>query len=161
MRSKAWSRGCLALMLAMAVATSMSAAALAEPEIVWRVDNPFRFFLDPADTEVHRATWKSLTPEQAVNPIQSAEILLQERHPDGGWAATMYEKTCWDPKRNSNTCRQQKDYLNPKSHMVRASLKGLDDAPTVDCTWLTAPVRGGRGTAATLPCDVEMKLNIP
>jgi hypothetical protein len=157
MRSKAWSRAGLALMLAVAA----SSAARAEPEIVWRVENPFRFFLDPADSEVHRATWKSLTPEQAVNPIQSAEILLSERHPDGGWAATMYDKTCWDPRHNSYACRQQKDYLNPKTHAVRASLKNLDDATTVDCTWLTSPVRGGRGIAATLPCDVEVRLSIP
>jgi hypothetical protein len=157
MRSKVWSRACVALVLTMAG----SSAAWAEPEIVWRVENPFRFFLDPADTEVHRATWKSLTPEQAVNPIQSAEILLSERHPEEGWAAHMYEKTCWDPKRNSYACRKQKDYLNPKSHTVRARLKSLDDSTTVDCTWLTAPVRGGRGTAATLPCDVEVQLNIP
>ncbi len=157
MQSKAWSRACLALMLTV-VASSPTWAA---PEIDWRVESPFRFFLDPADTEVHRATWKSLTPEQAVNPIQSAEILLSERHPDGGWAATMYDKTCWDPRRNRYACREQKDYLNPKSHTVRASLKNLEDAGTVDCTWLTAPARGGRGTAATLPCDVEVKLNIP
>jgi hypothetical protein len=157
MRSKVWSRACVALVLTMAAGS----AARAEPEIVWRVENPFRFFLDPADTEVHRATWKSLTPEQAVNPIQSAEILLSERHPDEGWAAHMYEKTCWDPKRNTYSCRTQKDYLNPKSHTVRARLKSLDDSTTVDCTWLTAPVRGGRGAAATLPCDVEVKLNIP
>src|SRR5262245_65812227 len=126
MRSKVWSRACVALVLTMAG----SSAAWAEPEIVWRVENPFRFFLDPADTEVHRATWKSLTPEQAVNPIQSAEILLSERHPDGGWAATMYDKTCWDPRRNRYACRDLSDYLNPKSHKVRASLKELQDAGT-------------------------------
>jgi hypothetical protein len=157
MRSKVWLRACVAVVVTMAA----SSAAWAEPEIVWRVENPFRFFLNPADTEVHRATWKSLTPEQAVNPIQSAEILLSERHPEDGWAAHMYEKTCWDPRRNSYACRQQKDYLNPKSHMVRAKLKSLADSTTVDCTWLTAPVRGGRGTAATLPCDVEVLLSIP
>jgi hypothetical protein len=161
MRSKMWPRACLGQLLTLVLAICMGGTALAEPEIVWRVENPFRFFLDAADTEVHRATWKSLTPEQAVNPIQSAEILLSERHPDGGWAATMFDKTCWDPKRNSHACRAQKDYLNPKSHTVRASLKSLDDATMVDCTWLTSPVRGGRGTAATLPCDVEVKLAIP
>src|SRR5687767_915970 len=96
MRSKVWPRACLGLLLTTVLAISMGGAAWAEPEIVWRVENPFRFFLDPADTEVHRATWKSLTPEQAVNPIQSAEILLSDRHPDAGWAATMYDKTCWD-----------------------------------------------------------------
>jgi hypothetical protein len=157
MRSNVWPRACLALVLTMVAGN----AAWAAPEIVWRVQNPFRFFLDPADTEVHRATWKSLTPEQAVNPVQSAEILLSERHSDSGWAATMYDKTCWDPKRNRYGCRQRKDYLNPKSHTVRASLKSLEDATTVDCTWLTAPVRGGRGTAATLPCDLEVQLAIP
>jgi hypothetical protein len=156
-----WADACLGLLLALALTVSVAGAARAEPQIVWRVENPFRFFLDAADTEVHRATWKSLTPEQAVNPIQSAEILLSERHPDGGWAATMYDKTCWDHRRNSHTCRQQKDYLNPKSHAVRVSLKGLDDVTTVDCTWLTSPLRGGRGAAATLPCDVEVQLNIP
>jgi hypothetical protein len=135
---------------------------MAEPEIAWRVENPFRFFLDPADTEVHRATWKSLTPEQAVNPIQSAEVLLSERHPEAGWAATMYDKTCWDYRRNRYACGQRKDYLNPKSHTVQASLKNVDDAVSVDCTWLTVPVgRGGRGAAVTVPCDTPVRLDIP
>jgi hypothetical protein len=39
-----------------------SAPAAAEPVINWRVENPFRLFTDPADTEVHRATWEALTP---------------------------------------------------------------------------------------------------
>jgi hypothetical protein len=157
MGSKVWQRVGAALLLIVAA----SSAARAEPEIEWRVENPFRFFLDGADTEVHRATWASLTPEQAVNPILSAEDLLSERHPDG-WSATMFHKTCWDPRRNRYGCPQRKDYLNPKSHAVLVSLKGLADAGTVDCTWLTAPAgRGGRGTAATLPCDVPVKLTIP
>src|SRR5215510_8042266 len=158
MATKSWRRACAGLLLAVAA----SSAAWAEPEVVWQVDNPFRFFLDRADTEVHRATWASLTPEQAVNPILSAETLLAERHPNDGWSATMYDKTCWDPKRNRYACPERSDYLSPKSHVVRASLRGLEDAPTVDCTWLTAPVgRGGRGTAVTLPCDTQVKLAIP
>jgi hypothetical protein len=157
MRSKVWQRVCVAVIFTVAA----SAGAQAEPEIVWQVENPFRFFLDAADTEVHRATWASLTPEQAVNPILSAETLLSERHPDG-WAATMYDKTCWDPRRNRYACRERADYLTPKSHTVRVSLKGLEDATTVDCTWLTAPRgRGGRGTAVTMPCDTPVRLEIP
>jgi hypothetical protein len=75
----------------------------------------------------------------------------------------MYNKTCWDSKRNRYGCKERSDYLNPKSHTVRVSIKGLDDAPTVDCTWLTSPAgrRGGRGAAATLPCDIEVSLKIP
>jgi hypothetical protein len=157
MRGNVWLGVCLGLILTAAA----SGAATAEPEIVWQVDNPFRFFLDRADTEVHRATWASLTPEQAVNPILSEEDLLSERHPDG-WSATMYDKTCWDPKHNRYACPERSDYLNPKSHLVRASLKGLEDATTVDCAWLTAPAgHGGRGAAVTLPCDTEVKLEIP
>jgi hypothetical protein len=162
MGSKVWPRACLGLLLTLALAVFFGGAAGAEPRIEWRVENPFRFFLDAADTEVHRATWKSLTPEQAVNPIQSAEILLSDRHPDGGWAATMYDKTCWDHRRNRYVCRERKDYLHPKSHTVLASLKDVDDVASIDCTWLTAPAgRGGRGAAVTLPCDTPARLDIP
>ena len=59
----------------------------------------------------------------------------------------MFAKTCWDGTRNRYVCRERPDYINPKSHTVRASLQGLDDAQTVDCTWLTAP-RGRGGRAA-------------
>jgi len=139
-----------------------ASAAWAQPDIVWQVENPFRFFLDPADTEVHRATWVSLTPEQRANPVLAAEQLLSERHPEGGWSATMYDKICWDAKRNRYACRERSDYLNPKSHVVRATLQDLPDAQTVDCTWLTAPQgRGGRGKAVTLPCDIAVQLEIP
>jgi hypothetical protein len=139
-----------------------SGGASAQPEIVWQVENPFRFFLDPADTEVHRATFQSLPPEERGNPVLAAERLLAERHPDGGWSATMFDKTCWDPKRNRYGCRERSDYLDPKRHVVRASLRDLPDAHTVDCTWLTAPKgRGGRGKAVTLPCDIAVQLEIP
>ncbi len=140
---------------------SLVAPASAQPEIVWQVENPFRFFLDPADTEVHRATWASLAPDQRRAPVLSAERVLSERHPEG-WSALMFDKTCWDDKRNRYACRERPDYINPKSHVVRASLNGLADAQVVDCTWLTAPQgRGGRGKAVTLPCDTPVQLEIP
>ena len=158
MGSKVWLRACAALFLTMAAGGGAAAA----PEIVWETVNPFRFFLDPADTEVHRATWESLAPEQRARPILSAETLLAERHPDGGWSATMYDKTCWTPKANKYACRDRSDYLHPKRHKVRVSLRNLEDAPTVDCTWLTAPQgRGGRGDTATMPCDTPVQLDIP
>jgi hypothetical protein len=135
--------------------------ASAEPEIVWQVENPFRFFLDPADTEVHRATWASLSPEQRKYPVLSAERVLSERHPEG-WSATVFDKTCWDGTRNKYACRERADYINPKSHVVRVNVQGLDDAQVVDCTWLTAPIaRGGRGKSVTLPCDTPVQLEIP
>ena len=36
----------------------------------------------------------------------------------------MFDKTCWDDKRNRYACRERPDYINPKSHVVRASLNG-------------------------------------
>ncbi|KAB2911056.1 MAG: hypothetical protein F9K29_23465 [Hyphomicrobiaceae bacterium] len=134
---------------------------MAEPRIVWQVENPFRFFLDPADTEVHRATWASLSEAERRSPVLAAERLLSERHPDG-WSATMFAKTCWDPVKNRYACREKGDYLNPKSHTILARMQGLDDAQTVDCTWLTSPQsRGPRGKAVTLPCDTPVQLEIP
>ena len=158
MRTEVWRRALAGLLLTFA----LSGPLRAQPEIVWQVENPFRFFLDPADTEVHRATWASLSPEQRRSPVLSAERMLSERHPEG-WSASMFDKTCWDGKRNRYACRERADYINPKSHVVRAGLQGLDDAQTVDCTWLTAPQGrpGGRGKAVTLPCDTPVQLEIP
>jgi hypothetical protein len=74
----------------------------------------------------------------------------------------MFDQSCWDGKRNRYACREKPDYINPKSHKIRASLQGLPDAQVVDCTWLTAPRgRGGRGNAVTLPCDMPVRLEIP
>lgn len=136
--------------------------AWAEPRVVWEVVNPFRLFLDNADTEVHRATWAALSDREKRSPVLAAERLLAERHPDG-WAATMFHKTCWDPNTNRYTCTDRTDYLNPKVHQIRARMEGVSDSQTVDCTWLTAPQGkgGGRGKAIVLPCDTAVEIEIP
>ena len=84
------------------------------PEITWRVENPFRFFTDAADTEVHRATYLALTPEQRLrHPVLAAEQALSHRHEDG-WAETMFRNTCWDARTNRFVCPDDKDYINPE-----------------------------------------------
>jgi hypothetical protein len=156
-----WIRAAAMILLAVIAGATARTQTVTSPRIVWQVENSFRFFLDPADTEVHRATYLSLTPEQRRSPVLSAERVLSERHPDG-WSATMYDKTCWDDRRNKYTCSERADYINPKSHVVRVRLEGLDDAQMVDCSWYTAPKgKGGRGKAVTLPCDTEVQLEIP
>jgi hypothetical protein len=148
------------LVLALALMALWGTAAQAEPRIAWKVENSFRFFLDPADTEVHRATWVSLSEAERKSPVLAAERLLAERHADG-WSATMFAKTCWDRERTRYGCRERGDYLRPKSHVVLASMEGLEDAQTVDCTWLTKPTgKGQRGRAVTLPCDTPLQLDI-
>ncbi len=74
-----WRHALAGLLLTLA----LGGPASAQPTIVWEVENPFRFFLDPADTEVHRATWVSLSPEQRRSPVLSSERLLAERHRGG------------------------------------------------------------------------------
>jgi hypothetical protein len=157
MPTRAGLRICLVLLLT----AVLSAAVEAEPSIDWQVENPFRFFLDPADTEVHRATWASLSDTERSSPTLSAERVLAERHPDG-WAASAFSKICWDAASNRYACRDRGDYISPKSHRILARLKDLDDAQTVDCTWLTAPQgRGPRGKAVILPCDTPVLLEVP
>ena len=151
------------LCLVLLVEVAWVGSASAQPQIVWRVENPFRFFLDPADTEVHRATWQSLSEVERHHPVQSAERALSERHPDG-WSSSTYAKTCWDWTRNRYACRERSDYLNPKSHTVLVWLEGLEDAQTVDCSWLTAPQEAGGGArrkVVKLPCDTPVQLEVP
>src|SRR6185312_16138125 len=113
MRTDSGRSVCLALMLIV----THAGMATAEPRIEWQVENPCRFFLDPADTQVHRATWLSLADAERNHPVQAAEQALSERHPDG-WSAFTFTKTCWDGTRNRYTCRERSDYINPKSHTI-------------------------------------------
>src|SRR5262249_22777901 len=87
--------------------------------------------------------------------------MLGERHPDG-WASTVFDNTCWSAAANRYACKDRRDYLNPKSHVILVRLEGLPDSQTVDCTWYTSPRgRGPRGKAVTLPCDTPVQLEIP
>ncbi|MGE0055292.1 MAG: hypothetical protein AB7S74_13875 [Hyphomicrobium sp.] len=157
-------RGAVAVIIAIVVLAALAQTrAEAAPLLKWRVENPFRLFADPADTEVHRATYESLSAEERRTPILSAERALQRRHEVDGWASTMFRKTCWDWKDNRYGCAEITDYMNPDSHRVRAEIEGLEEATSLSCTWLTAPLGGGdfRGKAVTQPCSDPFFLNVP
>jgi len=137
--------------------------APALPAIEWRVANPFRFFANPRDTEVHRATWLSLSPTERRTPVLSAERALASRHEDG-WAAMMINDVCWDARRYRHHCPGQKEaYAKPTSHRILASVTNIPEAELVDCTWLTAPLGGDRlrGDAVTQSCNLPAELTIP
>ncbi len=148
--------------LAFAASFTCMQAAAAEPVIRWRVENPFRLFTDPSDSEVHRATYKALNAGERATPALSAEQALQSRHEDG-WAATMFRKTCWDWKANRYGCAGYTDYMNPESHRVIAEIAGLEDAGDVSCTWLTAPSGGKelRGKSISQPCNETLTIDVP
>lgn len=149
-------------LLATIASMAAAGAAAAQPQISWRVENPFRLFADPSDTQVHRAVFQSLTEEQRRTPILSAERILAERHPDG-WASIVLGRTCWHAEKNRHICPGGEDYVNPATHMVIAELRDIADAADVDCTWLTVPMgrNARRGEAVTRACSEPVEIAIP
>lgn len=151
-----------ALGAALGLLTLRPYPAMAEPRITWRVENPFRLFTRPSDTEVHRATYQDLGEAERNTPVLSAERALARRHPGDGWAAGMMDHLCWSPERNRYGCRSTTDYLRPRAHRVLLTLRDVPDADRIDCTWLTAPLsRGGLGGSVTARCDEPVALSIP
>ncbi|HYD16297.1 MAG TPA: hypothetical protein VEA77_07850 [Hyphomicrobium sp.] len=131
-------------------------------EIDWRVENPFRFFADPKDTEVHRATYLELSDEQReAAPVLAAEHALARRH-ESGWAETMYKKTCWGGATNRHVCPDKSDYVNPDRHRVIVTLKGMAE-PDVECRWITSELgpSAGAESAVTSPCGDPMVFSAP
>jgi len=137
--------------------------AAATPAIEWRVENPFRFFIDPADTNRHRAVYEALPPEQRSEPILNSERVLARRYQQG-WAAALSGEVCWDDTRNRHLCpRHMENYIKPRYHRVEAWLKDSGQRDNTVCTWLTAP-RGRnieRGVAVSRPCNERLILEIP
>ena len=157
-----------AAIAAMALACPVHAAQQVlegQATIAWRVENPFRFFTDPSDTEVHRATYQALSPEEKTSPVLSAERALSVRHADG-WAASMYRKTCWNWTTNRFACPGEDNYINPQAHMVVAEMSGLPEAQgaaTVECTWMSIPHgrKKADGLAVTQSCAEPVKFDVP
>ena len=136
--------------------------AAAEPRITWQVENPFRLFTRPSDSEVHRATYRDLGDSERATPVLSAERALARRHPGDGWAAGMMDHICWSADRNRYGCKEAQDYLHPRAHRVLVALRDVPDADRVDCTWLTTPLaRSGLGGSVTARCDQVVALTIP
>jgi len=157
-----WLVGAAVLAALLSFAVVPPASAQSASRIAWRVDNPFRFFTDASDTEVHRATYQALGVDARVAPVLASERALQARHEDG-WAATMFRKTCWNPVKNSFSCDAYDDYVNPTSHGIITKLEGVDEAGSLSCTWKTAPMGGSllRGSVVTQPCNEDVRFKAP
>jgi hypothetical protein len=145
-----------------AVPTRVAQGPSGDLKIEWRVRNPFRFFSNPRDFDVHRATWISLSPEQKRTPILSAERQLASRHTEG-WAATLEGKPCWNSSTNKHVCPDAKPYATPDSHRVVAELTGLHEAAELACVWRTAPKgrNAERGTVIKQSCAKPVEVQVP
>lgn len=148
-------------LLLLVVSLLVAAPAQAEPRILWRVENPFRFFTDPSDTEMHRATFAALSGPERHSPVLSTERALSARHDGQGWAATMFGRACWNANRNRHECPGTRDYLHPQSHRVHVELTDVEDAATIDCAWRATAREGrSRGVSITVPCDQPVVLDV-
>ncbi|MDX2309150.1 MAG: hypothetical protein NW216_12985 [Hyphomicrobium sp.] len=128
-------------------------------KIAWRVQNSFRFFKDPKDTDIHRQTYLSLGERERKSPVLAAEDALSQRHADG-WSATMWDKVCWNAARNRHECEKKGDYVTPKSHNVVVTLDGEFDT-TVACTWRSSSKEGSVATSVKKPCNEELVIEVP
>ncbi len=149
------------------VFTPLEGASAAE--IQWRLENPFRLFLDPQDTELHRQTYLALDEEERANPVLAVERRLAARFANG-WAAQIYQKTCWNPRTHSyKACdRLKAGYIEPRFHPIVARLANASKADQAICQWRVIPARKGREMAkaalrlaAEQPCHRNVKLDIP
>lgn len=134
------------------------------PRLSWRVENPFRFFADPAVAEMHRKAYESLQGDERRNPVLAVEQLLSATKPRG-WAADVIDATCWDTQRNKHRCDDRADYLAPRMHRVEVFLEGIADAATVSCQWTSVPRDTGINTAPPVSvlqsCTTPLKLEVP
>jgi hypothetical protein len=131
--------------------------------IEWRVENPFRLFLDPKDTDRHRIIYESLRAEQRAEPILSIEHILAQQNPRG-WAAEVVGRTCWDQKSNRHRCQEHPDFTKPRSHRVLAWLNGSETPNGRTCIWELVPIQRQpprRARSITAPCHEQVTLEVP
>jgi hypothetical protein len=94
--------------------------AAAANRIEWRLENPFRLFKNPEDTEMHRQAFLGLAGEEKRLPVLGVERRLEERFAGRGWAEEVFNHTCYNQEGDRyDACP---DYIMPKSHRVVASL---------------------------------------
>ncbi len=153
-----WRSFLLALALTLASALPASAA-----EIIWRVENPFRLFTDPAISDVHRDVYDQLSEAERLEPIVSAEHHLMERYP-AGWARGAFKSTCWNrDNARYGSCGNDKGYVNPSSHRVLAAIS-QPELNEGDCDWsITTETKGDTAdeTHVHVGCGGEAALDIP
>ncbi len=136
--------------------------------IKWHLENPFRLFTRPEDTEMHRLEWIRLSAEEKKSPVLSTERKLARKLPFG-WASSVYRHTCWDNLTHRyKHCRDNtKQYITPTHHRIIASHVTKALLPDT-CTWEVIParklsrkLRTKLQLSATANCTSPVRLDIP
>ncbi len=163
------------LLVALSVLSSMvggSGFAQADVTLQWSVVQPFRFFSDSRDTDLHRKVFMNLADEKRKAAIIAAERGLADGH-KGGWARFLKGKTCWDADRIRNLCPKRGPYIKPHAHQVALRLRGDNqDDLAGECLWqierLKRQQRKRRSSAKrpqrrefSHPCLHGIKIKVP
>ncbi|MGH6814916.1 MAG: hypothetical protein ACREC6_04370 [Hyphomicrobiaceae bacterium] len=121
--------GLLALLIGAAGCTAVGAQQPSSAGVTWRVENPFRFFKRPKDTEYIWNAYRTLRSELRRAPtIQEVERKLARDTEGRGWAAEIHgedvagsvvQERCW--YRRDAACS---DYVRPASHRIEARVSG-------------------------------------
>lgn len=155
------------IMAALVTGAMPLSEARAEGRIEWRLENPFRLFRKPEDTQLHRDIYESLSLMERQSPILSAERKLAARFGGRGWADQMFNDTCY----NQNTDKYDAcpDYVLPKAHRILARLSKsqgfwdllLPDPEGGTCDWQLTGTQNASLARKSAPCEQQVTFDIP
>lgn len=104
-------------------------SAIAGHDVVWKVENGFRFYKTPAAFNAYNSVAEELRRSATGDWILRTERRLQQKSDWNGWASKWKDETCWDRSgyvlTNEGRCE---DYTLPASHRVLLSVTDTDDA---------------------------------
>ncbi len=133
------SSAALAVALVFAAAGSVS-NAFAAYDVVWKVENGFRFYKTSAPFNAYNSVAQELRRSGADDWILRTERRLQQDSDWNGWASKWKDETCWDRTgyvlTNESRCE---DYTLPASHRVLLSVSDTDELSD-KCTIVANPI---------------------
>ena len=130
--------------------------------IEWRLENPFRYFSRVKNVELHRDVFKSLSIEERLYPILSAERRLAKSHPRG-WAKDIVKDVCNGRPGANGGCDVRANSITPREHMVVASLDAGHDL-TGRCVWRVKAVKTAQkkyDETLRAPCGSPVRFKSP
>jgi len=152
----------LAVSLAAAIVVAPGPVAATGPSIEWRVENPFRFFIDSEVLEPHRRGFARLSSAAGGQPVLAAERWLSTQYPQG-WAEHAFTRTCWHlVNQDLSACGGLASYIHPKSHRIIARLQALLQKDRT-CVWRLQSTSSPRSAAKSIerPCVSPVQFDIP
>ena len=114
--------------------------AVAAYDVVWKVENGFRFYKTPTPFNAYNSVAQELRNSGAGDWILRTERRLQQDSDWNGWASKWKDETCWDRTgyvlTNEGRCE---DYTLPASHRVLVSVSDTDEVSD-KCTIVANPI---------------------